>query len=267
VNLLFKYFWTYYVDLPPGLGTPQFGAIHLAWLACIFAAVPLLVLLYRHLRPAARRRMQIILAILLGGGDLSVLIWITLVGHFSLAELLPLHLCSAMVWLESATVFARKNQLLREFAYCCGMPGALAALLTPTWLIYPFGNYQYIESIWAHTILILLPAIWIWGDGFRPSLRRLPACFGLLAGLAVVSALTNHLIGSNFMFLSYPPAGSILAVFAQWLGNPGYLAGLVGLVLVIWIVLYTPWLIHARRAKHRAGAGQPADPAAPRPAD
>lgn len=239
--------------------------MHLAWLGGLLAAVPLLVLLYRGLQRAGKRRMQIILAVLLGGGDLSVLIWITLSGHFSLAELLPLHLCSTMVWLETAAVFARKSQILREFAYCCGMPGALAALLTPTWLIYPFFNYQYIESVWTHTILILLPAIWIWGDGFRPSLRRLPACFGLLAGLAAISAVVNHLIGSNFMFLSYPPAGSILAVFASWLGNPGYLAGLLGLVLVIWVILYAPWLIRARRQRHLGDAANAGGDLADRP--
>jgi hypothetical integral membrane protein (TIGR02206 family) len=190
--------------------------------------------------------MEIILGCLLGGGDLSVFIWATVSGHFSLVELLPLHLCSAMVWLEFAAVLSR-SRLLREFAYCCGIPGALAALLTPTWIIYPFLNYQYLESILAHTLLILLPAIWIWGDGFRPQVRRLPACLGLLAGLAIIAAVANRLIGSNFMFLSYPPAGSILAVFETWLGNPGYLFPLAGLVGLVWAVLYIPWLIVQHR--------------------
>jgi hypothetical integral membrane protein (TIGR02206 family) len=253
---MWQYFWIYYTDLPPGAGTPNFGPVHLAWLGTGLAAVVLAVLAYRRLGQRARHSVQITLAVLLMCNDIGILSWLALGGHFSLAECLPLQLCSAAVWLEPAGVFSR-SRLLREFSYCCLMPGALAAMLTPSWVVYPFLNVQYLESVVNHTLLVMIPAIWIWGDSFRPSLRRLPACLGLLLALAGIGALVNHWVGSDYMFLAWAPPGTILAVFDSWLGTPGYLLPLAGLILVVWAALYAPWVIIGRaRRKDPARASE-----------
>jgi hypothetical integral membrane protein (TIGR02206 family) len=249
---MWDYFWTYYADLPPGVGTPNFGPVHLAWLTASFAVIVLVLLVYRRLGSRARKTAQIIMAVLLMGGDIGILTWLAASGHFSLAETLPLHLCSLAVWLEPAGVFS-KSQLIREFSYGCCLPGALAAMLTPTWTIYPVLHIHYLVSILNHTLIIMIPVIWIWGDSFRPSVRRLPGCFALLLLIAGVSAVVNRLLGSNFMFLSWPPPGTILTVFERWLGNPGYILLLVALVLAAWALLYTPWLISSLIHRNKAG--------------
>jgi hypothetical protein len=58
------------------------------------------------------------------------------------------------------------------FAYALSMPSALAALITPGWY-YP-SSRSVLESATVHTILVLIPVLFVCGDGFRPDYRRLP---------------------------------------------------------------------------------------------
>jgi hypothetical integral membrane protein (TIGR02206 family) len=163
--------------------------------------------------------------------------------------MLPLHLCSLAIWIEMAAVFSGKP-LLKELGYALGMPGALASILTPDWGVYPFISYQYLQAAFGHTLLVMIPAIWIWGDGFRPDIRRLPKCFGLLVLVVIPIAFVDWLLGSNYMFLCYAPKDTPLELFEKWCGNPGYLIPLVLLILVVWLILYLPWVIKARLQKH-----------------
>ena len=214
-------------------------------MAAAFVLIVLFTLIYRRLQPPARHKLLMGATLLLVGGLIARLAWVSLIGHFSAREMLPLHLCSISVLIEAAAFFSG-SPVLKEFSYSCSLPGALAAILTPAWGAYAFISYPYLQLALEHTLLILLPVAWVWGDGFRPTVRRLPACFGMLLLLAVISAVVNWQIGSNYMFLSIAPPGTILAVFESWLGNPGYLVLLVALLLAVWLLLYLPWLIVAR---------------------
>jgi hypothetical integral membrane protein (TIGR02206 family) len=239
-------FWLYETDLPPGSATPNFGPQHWTWLGLVLLAIVVLAWIFARLSSQGRRRLIISLASLLAGGELARLVWVTATGHFSVVDDLPLHLSNLAVFIELAAL-GRKRVLLKEFSYACCLPSALAALLTPAWGAYPVIHFAYLESVISHTILILLPILWIVGRSFRPESRRLPACFALLAWLALLAVVVNLMIGSNYMFLREPPAGTPLAVFARWCGNPGYIVPLIGLVLVVWLVLYLPWAIKSRR--------------------
>lgn len=240
-----RYFWSYETDLPPGLATPNFSLTHWCWMAAACLLIVLFTLVYRRLRLPARRKLLTATTLLLVCGLIARLAWVSIIGHFSAREMLPLHLCSISVLIEAAAFFSGSS-VLKEFSYSCSLPGALAAILTPAWGAYAFVSYPYLQLALEHTLLVLLPVVWIWGDGFRPTVRRLPACFGMLLLLAAVSAVVNWQIGSNYMFLSIAPPGTILAVFESWLGNPGYLVLLVALLLAVWLLLYLPWLVAAR---------------------
>ena len=179
-------------------------------------------------------------------------LWAALIGHYSAIDMLPLHLCSISVWTGLFGVY-KGWPILKEYGYGLGLPGALASMLTPDWGAYPFLSFQYLQSALGHTLLVLVPVLWVWGDGFRPNWRRLPSLFGLLLLFALPVALIDRLIGSNYLFLCGAPKDTPLELFQNWFGNPGYLLPLVGLIFVVWLILYLPWAIigHARTKASR----------------
>lgn len=248
---MLKYFWTYETELPPDIGVETFGPVHLAWVGIGLLLVALVIWIYRSKDPAGRRRIQVIAAGLLVAGYLIRWIWAALIGHYSVVEMLPLHLCNISVIVEFAAVHSG-NITLKEFSWCCSLPAAIASLITPGMGLYPLFHYYYLQFAMAHLTLILLPLLWIIVDGFRPDIRRFPQCLGLLLMFAGLAFTDNQLIGSNYMFLSYAPEDTPLEIFEQWFGNPGYLIPTLLLILAIWVVFYLPWVI---ASLHKARLG------------
>ena len=140
-------------------------------------------------------------------------------------------------------------EFFKEFAYAVGLPGAFMALVTPEPSGYPLWNIQYLQSIVIHALLVLIPLLLIMGDGFRPGLRMLLWNFAALAGLAAVCFGVNFLLNSNYMFVRFAPADTPIALFDKWVGWPGYIALLLGLVFGIWVLMYLPWAFSAHREK------------------
>lgn len=243
-------FWAYQTDLPPGSGIAQFSATHLAWVLTAGILVLAALLIYRRQAAAHCRRMELVLAMLLTASYLLRWIWAIVIGHYYAAEMLPLQLCALSAAMEIAAVFSRKP-LLKEFGYACGIPGALVAFIMPGIGPYPLWHFYYLLFILDHTILILLPMIWVWGDGFRPDVRRLLRCFILLLVMVGGDVVINARIGSNFMFLNFVPADTSLKPVADLFGNPGYQFVMAAILFVVWGMLYAPWIIMKRRHQVR----------------
>lgn len=246
---MWRYFWSYQTDLPPESGFEPFSAPHLAWVFTALALIALTAFLY-HRRPAARRRWERVLAVMLALTYILRWIWALLIGHYQAAEMLPLQLCAVAAILDIAAVFSRKA-IFREFGYACGLPGALVVFLTPGIGPYPVLHIYYLLFIMDHALLVLFPVIWIISDGFRPKVRRLFVCFGIVLAMAGVDIWVNNRIGSNFMFLSDVPAGTFWKPIADWFGYPGYQAAMAGLLLLVWVLLYAPWVIAGRSGANR----------------
>lgn len=239
---LFDYFWTYATDLPPDIGVETFGPTHLRWVSASALFIIMAILIYRKQNKDVRRKIQVSAAIFMIAGTLIRWIWAASIGHYSIAEMLPLHLCTMSVIVEFAAVIS-KNLILKEFSYAVSLPGAVASIITPLMGPYPFCSYYYLEFAATHTILVTLPLLWILVDGFRPDFHRLPACFAILVAFAGAAAIVNRAIGSNYMFIRYAPKGTPLEIFEKWCGTPGYLIPTILLLLLIWIVLYIPWRV------------------------
>lgn len=246
-------FWTHQSDFPEGfLGTPNFSPTHLTWLSVSIAIIILTALLLKKASHPVRQGVQRVLIIIAAVLEISRWIWAAIIRHYTVVDMLPFHLCSLSIWMEIAAVFSGK-QLLKDFGYCLCMPGALAALLTPDWYAYPFISFQYLHSVTVHSLLFLIPLIWVVSDGFRPNFKNLPKCFGILMLFAVPVFGLNFLLGSNYLFLREAPKDTPLELFENLCGNPGYLVPLFLLIIVVWILLYLPWavsdLLRSRKAK------------------
>jgi len=239
---MWEYFWKYETDLPAGIGVAQFSKAHLTWTIAALMIIILAASLYRRQTIVLRRRMELVIAALLASGYVFRWIWVILIGHYDASEMLPLHLCSLSAIMEFIAVISRKP-FFKEFGYACGIPGAIVTFIMPGMGPYPLWHFYYIVFILDHLILILLPVIWIRGDGFRPDIRRLARCLILLLGMAGVDVIVNTWINSNFMFLHYAPEGNFLKPAADFFSNPGYQFVMGGLLLIVWVFLYTPWII------------------------
>ena len=123
-----------------------------------------------------------------------------------------------------------------NFLYIVCIPGALAALLFPSWAVLPFVNFMHLHSFTVHTLLVAYPVVLLVSGDIKPEFRELPKCLGLLTIFGFIALAVNLLFDENFMFLMYADPGNPLYFFEQtlgyhWLGFPIIIIGII-------IVLY-----------------------------
>jgi len=225
-----------------------FGPAHLAALL----AVVLLNLLLLSLKGAderARSYARWTMALLLWGNELAWHLWNYSIGKWTLPTMLPLHLCSALVWL-SIYMLITGNQRIYEFAYLLGIPGALQALLTPDAGIYGYPHFRFFQVILSHGTLVTAALALTWVEGYRPTLASLKRVF--ITGNLYLAAVFvfNLLIGSNYLFIAHKPeTASLLDVLPPW---PWYIAVIELLGLVFVVVMYAPFFVRDLRARRTA---------------
>ncbi len=234
------YFWTYYTDeLPAGGGFGLYSPAHLIFLAAIAAFCVLMCLWHRRLAPRGQAALGRAVTFAAAGLELAkqVLIFATLPAYPP--NQLPLHLCGMSIIIEAIHAL-KPNKTTGEIVYCLSLPGALAALLFADWAMYPLLNFYCLQSFLIHALQIAFPIMLLASGKLRPNWRQLwrPALFLLVVAPPIF--FLNRALGTNFMFLAQPTAGSPLVPLEQWLGNPGYLFGFAGLVAVIWVLMYLP---------------------------
>lgn len=222
-----------------GQGFSPWSPLHLAWLVFALCLFYVGGRRFRQLSQIKQRRYLRILAMLLLLDEAFKHICALLGGNWEPA-FLPLHLCSINIFL--CALYAWKpNKLTGELLYCECLPGAIAALLFPTWTKLPFLNFMHLHSFTVHILLALFPVLLLCG-GMRPNFRRLPKCAGVLLLYCIPIFFLNKILDTNFVFLNGAGKGNPLSLLESLLGNPGYLLGIPILLAVLWTLLYIPWL-------------------------
>jgi uncharacterized membrane protein YwaF len=109
--------------------------------------------------------------------------------------------------------------------------------------MYPPLNYQCIQSFVIHGFHIAFPAMLIYAGDLKPSIRSIwrPALF--LVIIVPPIYFLNKAIGTNFFFVNAGSEGSPLEILIDIMGNPGFLVGFAGLLLVVWFIIYLPFII------------------------
>lgn len=135
-------------------------------------------------------------------------------------EAIPLHLCSVSALAAIALAFSPRQALL-DFLWTLGMPGAALALLFPAPAVCRWQRLLTGSYVLTHALILIIPALRM-GRGMRPQSGRIRAMLGVLLALAALAEAVNRRLGTDFLFLAAPPAGTPLEnVFA--LGRPAYL--------------------------------------------
>lgn len=242
-----EYFWYTSDNIPKGLGFSHFSNLHLAWLS-LFAIVTVICSWhYRRCGEKGRGRFRKIVALLLIADELFKLIPMLVMGTFR-ATYLPFHLCSINIFVIAVHAW-KPSRLLDNFLYTVCIPGALAALLFPSWTKLPVANFMCIHSFTVHILLVLYPVVLTVNGDIRPRLKDLPKSMLLLAGFAALALVLNLFWDTNFMFLMSAPKGNPLYWFKQQWGS--HLLGFPVLIAGIILVLYGP-IEFCQRYKKRA---------------
>lgn len=242
-----EYFWYTSDTIPKGLGFSHFGTLHLITLA--IAAVILLAscLCYRNLEQKGREVWRKTVALLLVADELFMSIPMMVMGIFHV-KYLPFQLCSINIFLILWHAW-KPNKTLGNFLYTVCIPGALAALITPTWTKLPWLNYMFFHSTSAHILLIMYPLTLTVCGEIKPRLKQVPKSLLLLLALAGLALVLNLCLDTNFMFLMSVTKSNPLYFFQELWGS--HLLGFPVIIAGVVLVMYAPIEIYykVRRKK------------------
>lgn len=229
-------FWDTVETIPEGMGFTHYDSCHLAWLAGFVVFAVLSSVIYRRSKEEHRKIIRWVFAALIVADELFKMVCL-FIGDRYMADYLPLHLCSINIFLIAAHA-VKPTKLLNNFLYLICIPGALAALLFPTWTELPPTSFMHLHSFSIHILLATYPIMLTAGKDIVPDVKYLPKCMLLLAVLAVPALIVNLLCDTNFMFLMYAEPGNPLYLFETAFGS--HLLGFPILIAAVIGVMYLP---------------------------
>ena len=227
----------------------MFGSAHLVALGLIVLLNIWLVWQYRGADESTRNKLRWTLACILWANEVGWHIWNYLTDQWNIQTMLPLHLCSVLVWV-GALALVTKNHGVYEFMYFMGIAGALQALLTPDVGIYGFPHYRFWQTYISHGLIVTVAIYMTLVEGFRPTWKSLGRVFLWINVYLGIVFVVNQLIGSNYLFIAHkPPTASLLDVLPPW---PYYIAYIEVIGLVMCLILYIPFIIKDWRTNQAA---------------
>lgn len=234
-----KYFLDTVETIAPDVGFSQFGTIHLTWLAVFLAVVGFNCIWYRRMSAVGRDRWKKIVAGLIVLDEIYKMIMLAIGGRY-IADYLPLHLCSINIFIIAFHAW-KPTRPVGAFLYTVCIPGAIAALLFPSWTSLPVGNFMHWHSFTVHILLAMYPIVLSVSGDIDLSVKDIPKCLLLLVGMAIPIYIVNLLLDTNFMFLMYVEEGNPLLIFEQLWGN--HLLGYPVIFAGVLIVMYVPVIL------------------------
>ena len=221
------------------VGFSHYGPLHIAWLAVFVVITVICSIWYRNMIDRKRIIWKRVIAILLVADELFKTIML-IIGKRYLASYLPLHLCSINIFLIAIHAWW-PNRTLSGYLYTVAIPGAMAALLFPTWTALPLANFMHIHSFTVHILLALYPIVLAFSGELSPQIKEIPKYLGLLLAMAIPIYGINILLDTNFMFLMHADPGNPLYLFEELWGN--HLYGFPVIIIAVLIVMYLPLLL------------------------
>jgi hypothetical integral membrane protein (TIGR02206 family) len=224
----------------------MFGTWHLVALLVI-VLLNFGMLGFRKSSAKTRTSLRWTMAIVLWADESSWHIWNLYWGHWTVQTMLPLHICSILIWLAGFMLIFKVRQIY-EFVYFIGIGGAMQALLTPDAGIYGFPHYRIFQTMISHGLLITSGIYMTTVEGFRPTWKSF---WRVVIGVNIYAAVIfpiNLFLGTDFLFINGKPAtASILDFLPPW---PYYLVYMELIGLAVFLLLYLPFIIRDMRAKN-----------------
>ena len=240
-----KYFWETVSSIEEGVGFNYYDGTHLAWIFAFVAFAIISSIIYRKSDASKRDKIRKLFALLIvldeifkQYGLISNGLWTT--GY------LPLHLCSINIFIIAYHVF-KPNKTIDNFLYAVCVPGALAAILAPTWVELPVLNFMHIHSFTVHILLATYPIMLVAGKDIIVDIKEVPKAILFTFILAIPIYFVNVLLDENYMFLMKAEVGNPLLLFEEWFGF--HLIGVPVIESVVILILYGPFYFFRKKLK------------------
>lgn len=241
-----QYFLDTVETIPDGVGFPMYGPLHLIWLAAFVFVSVFCCIWYRKLSEKGRAVWKKTVALLIVADEIFKMAMLMIGGRYKVSYL-PFHLCSINIFVIAFYAW-KPTKTVGGYLYTVGIPGAIAALLFPTWTELPLGNFMHLHSFTVHIMLAMFPIVLTAGGEIVPRMRQAPKYLLMLAAMAVPVLGINLLLDTNFMFLMSADPGNPLYLFEQLWGN--HLLGFPVLIAAVILVMFGPMeLIRKLREK------------------
>ncbi len=235
----------YFAGDYPGPEFEFLGAAHLVAIG-VLIVLNLWLVSFKNASDATKSRVRWTLAIILWTNEIAWHVWNAEIGKWTIQTMLPLHLCSVLVWV-GAFMLVTKNQVIYEFAYFLGIAGAFQAIATPDLGIYGFPHFRFFQTFLSHGLIITSAIYMTVVEGFRPTWKSLLRVAVGINIYMVVIFLVNVAIGSNYLMINGRPATpSLLDLLPDW---PVYILYMEAIGLICCLLLYLPFLIKDWRTK------------------
>lgn len=223
-----------------------FGTAHLLALSAVvlfnFALVQL-----KGQPLAQRMRVRKTIAVIVLLNELGWHVWNAATGQWTIQTMLPLHLCSVLVYLSAYVLFSGAYSGY-EILYFLGIGGALQALLTPDLGIYGFPHFRFWQTFISHGIIVTTGVYFTLVEGLRPTLNSIKRVFIRANIYLLLVTMLNFAIGGNYLFTAHKPyTPSLLDLLPNW---PWYILWMEVIGVVTCLLLYLPFAVYDWRVKH-----------------
>jgi hypothetical integral membrane protein (TIGR02206 family) len=216
-----------------------FGIPHVIALS-VLLAFNLILLQSKHAREDQKKSIRWALALALVVNETAWHVWNGAVGRWSIQSMLPLHLCSALVWI-GALMLVTRNYRMYEFMYLLGIGGAIQALATPDLGIYGFPHFRFFQTFISHGLIITSAIYMTVVEGFRPTWKSLLRVALWMNIYVVIVYFINDAIGSNYLMINAKPnTPSLLDLLPPW---PIYILYMEVIGIITVFLLYLPFAI------------------------
>src|SRR5829696_1299932 len=222
------------------------GFAHLAALAFLIV-LNLFLLRFRNASDRTKGAIRWMLALILWGNEFAWHYWNYALGKWTIQTMLPLHLCSLLVW-TGALMLVTKNYRIYEFMYFMGIGGAIQALATPDLGIYGFPHFRFFQTFISHGLIITSAIYMTMVEGFRPTWKSMIRVFVWMNVYALIIYFVNNYLGSNYLMINHKPElPSLLDLLPPW---PIYILYMEAIGIVSMLLLYLPFAIKDLRTHY-----------------
>jgi hypothetical integral membrane protein (TIGR02206 family) len=223
-----------------------FGTTHFLALGALIL-LNLFLLRFRNAPDGTKAAIRWLLALLLLGNEIAWHYWNYAYGKWTVQTMLPLHLCSLLVWL-GAFMLLTKNYRLYEFMYFMGIAGAIQALATPGIGIYDFPHFVFFQYFLSHGLIITSAIYMTVVERFRPTARSLLHVAVWMNIYVVIIFFVNIFIGSNYLLINEKPVTpSLLDLLPEW---PVYILYMELIGIISMLLLYLPFAVKDLRERY-----------------
>jgi hypothetical integral membrane protein (TIGR02206 family) len=224
-----------------------FGTEHITALA-ILTALNFFLIQFRYAKETTKNKIRWTVALILWGNEIGWHIWNVAIGKWTIQTMLPLQICSILVWL-GAFMLVTKNYRIYEFMYFMGIGGAIQALATPDLGIYGFPHFRFFQTFISHGLIVTSAIYMTVVEGYRPTWKSILRVAFWMNVYVVIIFILNSAIGSNYLMINHKPeAASLLDLLPAWPMYVLYME-LIGFVTVL--LLYFPFAIKDFKEKRR----------------